>query len=282
MLTVGAALDEATRRLARAHVPDPRVNAEFLLAQLLATGRGGLLARRGECLGSVAARRFAEWIERRERREPAQHVTGEWEFYGLSLKTDRRALVPRQETELLVDVALRLGLPQGAHVADLGTGSGCIAIALAVRRPDLRLTAVDGSAAALSLARENAALHGVERHIDFVEGDFRHVPEHRREPMDLVVANPPYVSEADWAALEPEVRDHDPREALVAGPTGYEAHRALLPVAARWLRPGGRLLLELGAGQAEVVRELAAAAGWSEIELHADFQRIPRVLAARR
>jgi len=278
--TVGGALARATEALRGAGVEPARANAELLLAHLLETDRGGLLVRRHESLHGDLAARFATWVERRAAREPLQHVTGVQEFHGLEFGTDRRALVPRPETEGLVDLALGCELPAGARVADLGTGTGCIAITLAVKRPGLVVDALDRSEDALALARENARRHGVEDRIRLTAGDFARPPAGWRGAMHLVVSNPPYVAAREWESLEPEVRAHDPRAALVPGPTGYEAYRVLAPVSHELLRPRGRLLLELGDGQADEVRDLVRRAGFGELSVTRDLRGIERVLAA--
>jgi release factor glutamine methyltransferase len=245
------------------------------------TDRGGLLVHRDDPLDPTTARRYAQWIRQRQQRVPLQHLTGTQEFYGLAFKVDRRALVPRPETELLVQAVLALGLEPGAEVVDVGTGTGCIAITLAVQRPDLRVHGLDRSAGALELARENAEAHGVARRIGWVLGDLDEAPPGWRGKIDLVVSNPPYVSEGEWKRLQPEVRDHDPHDALVAGPTGYEVYEELIPCSSSLLRPSGLLVLELGFRQAARVHELVAAAGFGGIEVGPDLQGIPRVLVAR-
>jgi release factor glutamine methyltransferase len=280
--TVARAVREAARRLARAGVREARTNAELLLADLVGTDRGGLLPRRADVLDGETVRRFEERVARRERRIPLQHVIGSQEFYGVSFRADGRALIPRPETEGLIDAALELDLPAGAHAADLGTGSGCLAIVLALKLPTLRLHALDRSLAALELARENAAAHAVGQRIEFVRGDFATPVPAWHGRMDLVLANPPYVAEGEWSTLEPEVRDHDPRGALIAGPSGIESYSALLPAARVLLRPGGHLILELGHGQADRVSALVAAAGLCGTEVRPDLRGIPRVLLARR
>ena len=169
--TVGDLLAYATASLAGAGVDAARANAELLLAYLLDTDRGGLFVRRGERVDAALAERYADWIRRRATREPLQHVTGQQEFYGLAMATDRRALVPRPETEGLVEAVLKLDPPRGARVADLGTGGGCIAVALAVERPDLTIDALDVSADALELACENAARHGVDQRVRFTRAE---------------------------------------------------------------------------------------------------------------
>jgi release factor glutamine methyltransferase len=278
--TVGEALARATSELRRAGVSEAGANAELLLAHLLDTDRGGLFVRRHDPLDAAVGVRYAGWVRRRASREPLQHVTGEQEFHGLMLKADRRALVPRPETEGLVEVALNLDLPDGARVADLGTGSGCIAIALAVERADLVIDALDRSSDALELARENAVRHDVAARVRFTRCDLATPPTAWRAVMHLVVSNPPYVTEPEWENLEPEVRDHDPRAALVAGPTGLEAYAALAPASFGLLRPGGRLVLELGDTQAGDVREIVTRAGFEVIAVRPDLRGIDRVLVA--
>jgi release factor glutamine methyltransferase len=279
-LTVGQALEAAIRSLEQGGVPGYRRDAELLLAQLLSTDRGGLLVRRQDPLPPSIAAQYERWVARRRTRVPLQHVIGEQSFFGFDFKVDRRVLVPRPETELLVESALALELPQGAQVVDLGTGSGCIAVSLARLRPDLQVQALDRSTDALDVARENARVNGVLERLAFVHGDLSEPPSAWFGTLDLVASNPPYVTEAEWALLEPEVREHDPREALVAGPTGYEIYRTLVPLAYQLLRGGGWFLLELGQGQAATVQELAAVAGFDAIRVHPDLRGIPRVLQA--
>jgi release factor glutamine methyltransferase len=279
--TIRELIARATARLDAAGVPDARLEAEWLLAGLLGVDRGGLLVRRDDRLAHQEVERYDGWIARRARREPAQQIVGTQEFHGLEFLVDRRVLIPRPETEDVVVAALGLDLPPGASVADLGTGSGCLAVTLAVRRSDLELVALDASQQALELARINAVLHGVAQRIEFVHGDFGSPPAAWRGRMQLVVSNPPYVAEAEWDRLQPEVRDHEPREALVGGPTGVEAYASLVPAAAELLRPGGHLVLELGLGQSEAVRAVAERAGMRLVEIRDDFQGIPRVLVAR-
>lgn len=280
--TLGHALSRATQRLRRAGTPDARLEAELLMARVLDTDRGGVLARRDDKLETDQAERFERWVERRERREPFQHIVGVQEFHGLEFRVDRRVLVPRPETEGLVDAVLDLDLPNKAKVADLGTGSGCIAVTLAVKRRDLELYALDRSADALEVAQENAFRHEVDERIEFVRGELELPPEDWRERMDAVVSNPPYVSADDWQGLAPEVRDYDPREALVSGPTGLEAYGPLVRSAAELLRPEGSLVLELGWGQADRVRELVGEAGFRITEVRPDLRSIPRVLVAEK
>ncbi len=240
------------------------------------------MARRGEALSPTDRGRFAELVERRKRREPYQYLTGEQEFYGLAFRVDRRVLVPRPETEELVTAVLRSNPRRGARVADLGTGSGCIAVAIAHERPDLALYAIEQSEGALEVARENAAQHAVDERVHFVLGDLAHPPAEWSGVMDVVVSNPPYVSEEEWGTLAPEVRDWEPKGALVPGPTGVEAYHALAPAVFQILRPAGVLFLELGYRSEVGVRDVLAAAGFQEAEVFPDLRGIPRVLRARR
>jgi release factor glutamine methyltransferase len=280
--TVAAVTARAAAVLAGAGIPEPRLEADLLLACLLDVDRGSLVALRPDAVNAEVAARYTEWVERRCRREPLQHITGVQEFYGLSFQVDGRVLIPRPETEGLVEATVALDLPNRARVADLGVGSGCIAVALAVTRRDLELYALDRSEDALELARDNARRHEVEDRIEFRRGELEAPPEEWWERMDTVVSNPPYVRADEWARLEPEVRDHDPQGALVAGPTGLEAYQALIPSAFDLLRPEGYLVLELGFGQAEDVRDIALASGFRAHEIRPDMQQIPRVLVAER
>jgi len=275
-------LAAATHRLQQAGVPDPRLDAELFLTDLLQVDRAHLVLHRMDLVPPEILTRFESWIERRERREPLQHILGWQEFYGLAIRVDRRVLVPRPETEVLVEAVLELELPRRGRVADLGTGSGCIPVALGMSRDDLRFFALDRSADALEVARENARLHGLEPRIELVRSNLASPPAAWRGTMDAVVSNPPYVPEADWKRLQPEVRDYDPREALIAGPSGLEAFAALVPVAFELLRDGGWLVFEIGFGQLEGVRDLVRLAGLELREVRPDLHQIPRVIVARK
>lgn len=252
-----------------------------MLAHLLGLDRGGVLVRANDPLDAAAASRFAALVERRAKREPLQYLIGEQEFRSLVLQVDRRVLVPRPETEELVQAVLDARLPRAGRVLDLGTGSGCIAISIAVERPDLEVVAVDRSDEALELARTNAERNRAD-HVTFVHRDFGELPESWAASFDLVVSNPPYVSAQEWASLAPEVRDHEPREALVPGTTGLEGYISLAPSAHRVLRTGGALLVELGYRSEAGARAAVAAAGFGEIVVTNDLRGIPRILGARK
>jgi len=263
-------------------VPAARVEAARLLAWVLGTDRGGVVARRPDTLTADAAGRFEDLLRRRERREPPQYLTGDEEFLGLRFAVDRRVLIPRPETEGVVEVALALDLGAGARVLDVGTGSGCIAVTLAVRRPEWTIQAVDLSGDALDVARVNARSHGVDSRIELSCADLAALPGDLGGTFDLVISNPPYVSEGEWLTLAPEVRDHEPKGALVPGPTGLEAYQALAPEVHRALRSDGYLVLELGYESAPGARQAVAVAGFADIEIHPDLRQIPRTLVARK
>lgn len=280
--TVSELLEEAHRRLREAQVPEPRREAVALVALVLGTDRGGVVAHQPDVAAADAARRLTELLAAREKRVPLQHLAGIAAFRGLEFEVGPDVLIPRPETEGLVDAVLDAGLPDAAHVADLGTGSGCIAVALAVARPSWSVAAVDASPAALRVAARNVARHGVADAVTLIERDFAAVPDAERGSFDAVVSNPPYVTEDEWRGLQPEVRDHEPRIALVPGPTGDEGYEAVARAAERMLRPTGLLALELGWKSEEAVRAILLRNGFHAIAVSADIQGIPRVLTARR
>lgn len=262
-------------------MPQASREAEFLVAAVLGGNRASLLAGRRDPLDPEAAARVEAALARRERREPLQYVEGFAEFRGRRFAVDRRVLVPRPETELVVDAALE-GLSSGASVADLGTGSGCIAISIALERPDATVLAVDLSDGALEVARANASRHGVADRIELVSGDLADPQAAWRRRFDLVVSNPPYVAEGEWGTLEPEVRDHEPKLALSPGPTGDEAYGPLAVAAAAMLRSGGRLVAELGHTNAPGAARAAEDAGLTAVTIRPDPRGIPRILIAWR
>jgi release factor glutamine methyltransferase len=253
-----------------------RLDAELLLAACLGVQRATLLARPERDVPAGVAARFAQLMERRRRGEPVAYLVGEKEFWSLPLKVTADVLVPRPETETLVEAALAAG--GGATqltVLELGTGSGAIALALAKERPHWRITATDRSATALGVARENAARLGLTR-VEFLSGDW-YVPVAARR-FDLVVSNPPYIAAADPALAAPELA-FEPRDALVAGVTGLEALQIIVEQAPRHLPEAGRLLLEHGWDQGARLRSLLAAAGFSNIRTLHDLAGRERVTA---
>jgi release factor glutamine methyltransferase len=252
-------------------VDTPRRDAEVLLSE--ATGWEGvrIAAEPGAGVPADAGRRFGEMVRRRLRREPVAYILGRKGFRSIELTVDRRVLVPRPETELLVELVLEL---RPHRVLDLGTGSGAIALAIADELPDCEVVASDTSPAALEVARANAARLGLADRIEFVEATLPAEPA-----FDLTVANLPYVAVSEWGELEPEVTKWEPREALLAGADGLDVIRAAIPLAAA-IAPA--LALEVGVGQAQAVREMLFEAGFAAVEIRADLAGIERVVLGRR
>jgi release factor glutamine methyltransferase len=263
-VTVGEALRFAEQRLADAGVDTPRVDAELLLAHVLGTSRTGVHEWRDQDVPDE----FDALLERRRQREPLAYVLGEWGFRRLVLNTDARALVPRPETEIVVERCLALLRDEPEpRVLDLGTGSGAIALAIADERPDARVTAVDSAADAVALARENA--ERLDLAIEVRQGDL----EAAAEGWDLVVSNPPYVAADEWESLQPEIRDWEPRAALV----GEGIHEEIARLASTRL-----LVFEVGDGQADHVADALASRGYADITITPDLAEEDRVVEGRR
>jgi len=276
------ALTASTDALRAAGIEQPRLDAEVLLAEATGWDRARLAADPEAEIPPPAARRFGEMVRRRLRREPVAYILGRRGFRHLELAVDPRVLIPRPETELLVELALEL---QPDSVLDLGTGSGAIALAVADELPDCAVTATDTSPGALEVARANAERLGLGDRVRFLEGS---LPP--REDFDLILANLPYVAELGWASLQPEVTEWEPREALLAGSDGLNAFRALIPACGRSClriaettttatRP--TVAFEIGAGQAVAVNALLSEAGFGAVEVRADLAGIERVVIGR-
>jgi release factor glutamine methyltransferase len=275
---VREALTSAVDALAAAGIEDPRLDAELLLAEATGWARAALTADPEAEVPPAAGRQFGEMVRRRLRREPVAYILGRKGFRNLELAVDRQVLIPRPETELLVEVALEVG-PK--TVLDVGTGSGAIALAVADELPACAVTATDTSPAALEVARANAARLGLSDRVRFVEGT---IPE--GESFELILANLPYVAERDWPSLQPEVTQWEPQEALLAGPDGLDAYRVFIPERGRALRriapqSSTTLAVEVGEGQAPAVAELMRDAGFEEVETRRDLAGIERVVLGR-
>jgi release factor glutamine methyltransferase len=266
----GEALSAAADAMRAAGVEDARLDAEVLLAAATGWDRAELAANHDRELPPPAARSFGEMVRRRLRREPVAYIVGRRGFHGIELAVDPRVLIPRPETELLVELALA---ERPRRLLDVGTGSGAIALAVASGLPECEVVATDASAAALEVASANAERLGLTDRVELREGT---VPEDLAE-FDLVLANLPYVGEAEWPDLEPEVTEWEPRGALLAGPDGLDAIRAFLAADP----PGRCLALEVGEGQAMAVGELMGSAGFGEIEVRKDLAGIDRVVVGR-
>ena len=282
-MTVLEAIQRSTGFLARKGVDSPRLQVELLLAHALGVPRLKLYLNFEQKLTSANLETMRELVRRRGNREPLQHIIGSASFCGFEIKVNRHVLVPRPETEMLAERAWQflaaLNPPPGAAL-DFGTGSGCLAIALAAQCPRAEVHAADISVEALRVARENAALNNLSDKIQFHSGDgFAALP--RDLPFDLIVSNPPYVPSAEIEALAPEVRDHDPHLALDGGADGLDFYRGLAAEAANHLRPAGRIMLESGDGQAEQIRQLFVQHKWVVESVEADYTGQPRILTLR-
>jgi len=284
---VRAALRAAIARLEESNVPSAPLAAELLLMHILRRDRTWLYAHPEFELSPKDAAAYAQLIERRSEGVPTQYLTGRQEFWGLEFEVGPGVLIPRPETEHVIEVALeRLGArrTEPLRIADVGTGSGCIAISLARELPCAEIVATDISAAALDYAQRNAARHSVSNRIQFLNADLLEAaiaaPSSAQSGFDLIVSNPPYVGRSDAASLPREVREHEPAEALFAGDDGLQIYPALIEQAARKLAPNGILVLELGYNGAQYVGSLLSAPHWSDLRFTPDLAGIERVISA--
>jgi len=280
MLTVLEVIKKTTGFFADKGIENPRLNAELLVGHALGLKRMQLYLKFEQPLTEAELEKIRPLVRRRSAREPVQYIVGETEFFGLKLKTDRRALIPRPETERLLEIVVtRLAGSPPARVLDLGTGSGAIALGLATAFPAAVVMAVDSSESALALARENAAALGLAERVKFLISDwFSALPAGGL--FELVVANPPYLSADETAQAAPEVRDFEPVAALTAGGQGLDELQKILADAPRFLVPGGLLALETGIAQHAELLRLAEAAGFSPAESLPDLAGRDRYVLA--
>ena len=295
-IDVRAALKEAIARLRAARVPSQTLAAELLLMHALGRDRTWLYTNPDQALDASAAETYFALIARRAAGEPTQYLTGKQEFWGLEFEVTPAVLIPRPETEHVIEVALerlgergiqinmKTGAPSPAlRIADVGTGSGCLAVALAHELPHAKILATDISAAAIEVARRNAARHHLSGRIQFIPANLLENAPVSPLSFDLIVSNPPYIAREEAASLPAEVRDHEPHAALFGGRTGTETYAELIRQAGELLRPAGVLVLELGYNSADAVRKiLQAERRWANISLTNDLAGIPRVIAAER
>jgi release factor glutamine methyltransferase len=282
-MTLREALTVAAAQLTSDEHLRPTANrdAELLLLYTLQIPRTTLIAHPGRELSAIQRAAYENSVARRLRHEPIQYITGQQEFYGLALRVTPAVLIPRPETEHLVETVLKL-LPTNKplKLIDIGTGSGAIAIALAAHLPQAAITALDISTEALAIATANAREHNLADRIRFLQSDLLSALHGEVEAFDAIVSNPPYVAETDRATLHPQVRDHEPATALFAGESGLDIYRRLIPQAHNTLKPDGLLALEIGHGQQDALASLLQT--WHNLSFVNDLQQIPRVALAKR
>ncbi|HZF02061.1 MAG TPA: peptide chain release factor N(5)-glutamine methyltransferase [Methylomirabilota bacterium] len=282
-MTVLQAIQKSAEFLGKKNVESPRLQTELLLAHLLKMPRMKLYLNFERALTPTETDALREMIKRRGQREPLQHIVGTTSFCGFEMAVNRHALVPRPETELLAELGWNFLVTRHSSlvtVLDFGTGTGCIAIALAAKCPNANIIATDISAEALALAKENAARNKVSEQIEFLQGDgFVALSQMQ---FDLIISNPPYISSAEIETLEPEVRDFDPHAALDGGADGLDFYRKLAAEAKPFLKADGKIILEFGDGQAEVIRKIFENEKWIVEAVKEDYSQRARILIARK
>ena len=275
---IGEVLAEARRRLSAAPFrPDTR-EATLLLGHVLGWEEAQVIARQDRSLDPARARQFESVVNRRLTGEPVAYIVGVKEFFGRQFRVDRRVLIPRPETEHLVEVALELPLPRQPSILDLGTGSGCLAATLALELPASRVVATDISVGALAMARQNLGLHGLTHRLQLLAGDLARSLD--LAGFDLVVSNPPYIGRAETPSLSPEILDFEPDTALFAGAEGTAVFQRLFEELSD-LRPETWLVTEIGAGQQDLIRRLIAGSPFRLVEIRPDYAGHPRIALLR-
>ena len=277
--TIGSAVAYGTAYLRERHLALPRWDAELIVRSILGCDRTFLFAHPEEHLSANQQRRIHQWLLRRGHHYPTQYLRGAQEFFGREFKVEPSVLIPRPETELLVEVSLDLLTEmrvEAGELLDVGTGSGCIAVSLACELPLAVITATDVSPPALEVAARNAELHGCANRIRFQKANLADPLAAGRDRYHLIVSNPPYVGISEKARVEKSVLEHEPQEAVFAGPNGMEVYELLLSGGKGILRDAGKLVLELGCGQKQRVCEMAAGLGWSHLGTRKDLAGIDR------
>lgn len=280
-MSIAEALLEASRTLVQAGVPEARREAGSLLSFILGKDRTFLISHSDEQLDGDLVARFQERVERRANGEPLQYITGVQDFFGREFRVTPDVLIPRPETELLVEAALGVVGPD-SFICDVGTGSGCIAVTLLCEIRNARVVAVDKSPGAIEVAKLNAQTLGVESRAVFALSDCFNALDSGEYAFDLVVSNPPYVSAVMMEGLQREVRDHEPLMALSPGPDGLSIIRRLLSETPPFLKNNGHLIMEIGFDQGEAVQSMIDAAVWRLVEIRPDLQDIPRIVVLQK
>lgn len=281
-ISIAQALVEAAQSLRLAGVSEARREAASLLCHIIKRDRAYLIAHAEELLSAQDAQRFREFVERRAAGEPLQYITGHQEFFNLDFEVTPAVLIPRPETELLVETALDLLREDDAPLlCDVGTGSGCISVALLHEKQRASAVGLDISVSALHVVARNAERHGVRERLLLAASDCFAALDSSRERFQMIVSNPPYVAENALDGLQREVREHEPRVALTPGADGLSMIRRLVNESPRFLLPGGHLLMEIGFDQHEAIHQLINPEIWTLLDIHKDLQGIPRTVALR-
>lgn len=278
--SIAESILEASQVLSISGVPQPRREASSLLQDVIGRDRTFVISHADDVLTAEQLQRFRQFVDRRAAGEPLQYITGRQSFFGLNFQVTKDVLIPRPETELLVETALTL---VNSHdqplVCDVGTGSGCIAVALLHENQGAAAVGIDLSEAAIRVARENATRHSVSSRLSLLVADGLTSLQAEHPTFDLVVSNPPYVAGSAVEGLQREVRDHEPRLALLAGPDGLDMIRRLLSESGSFVKTGGHLLIEIGFDQGAAVERLIDRNSWRLVDIHPDLQGIPRIVA---
>lgn len=287
-MTIAEAILQGANKLRKAGVAEARREAGSLLGYLLHRDRTFIISHAEDSISSAEQEAFALLVDERAQGKPLQYITGHQEFYGLDFEVNANVLIPRPETELLVEVALKLVSNAEAEtfICDVGTGSGCVTIALLHELPTARGVSIDISPAAIEVAKRNAERHEVANRVEFLVSDCFSGLDRSEQQFDLIVSNPPYIPAHDVESLQREVRDYEPRLALAAGADGLTIIRRLLTDAGAYLKPGGHLLFEIGFDQSEAVERLIAPmvdeGSWKFLDIYADLQGIRRTVALQK
>ena len=283
-VSIGEAVHVGALMLNESGVSEARREAVSLLEHVLSRDRTFIIGHPEQLLTSEQIQFFREGVLRRTAGEPLQYITERQSFFGLDFEVTKGVLIPRPETELLVETALELleNSKTAPAICDVGTGSGCIAITILNERPDASGLAIDISATALEIARRNAERHSVDARLSFVKSDCFSDLSPNNSSFDLITSNPPYVSDAEMIGLQREVRDHEPHEALAGGPDGLAIVRRLLKESGAFLKDGGHLLMEIGFSQARNVEDLVDPNAWKLTGIRPDLQGIPRIVVLQK
>jgi release factor glutamine methyltransferase len=283
-LSIAESILAATQTLRRAGVPEARREAGSLLEYVIVCDRTFIITHADHLISEEQLEKFRECVSRRAKGEPLQYITGHQAFYGLDFEVTKDVLIPRPETELLVEATLSLArdLHTAPLICDVGTGSGCVTVALLRELPGAQAIGIDISEAAIRVAERNAALHSVNERVTFLVSDCLSALSSHKAGFDFVVSNPPYVNGSAMDGLQREVRDHEPRMALTPGSDGLSVIKRLLSESLDVLKPGGYLLMEIGFDQGSAVQSLANREVWDLLDIHQDLQSIPRIVALQK